>query len=103
MKLLKAEDNQGHFRKEDGEFSSIDRVTKDDLLRLAEWVLNEEEIEFDPYDEEAIKNEAHQILYKNILGKLQELRARRDEFLDQRDKLYKEAYEQYQQDLAEGG
>jgi hypothetical protein len=100
MKLLKADDNQGYFLIEGDEFSLIDQITKEDLLRLAELVLEEDEVEFDPYDDEVIKNEAHRILYGNILEKLEELRARREEFVEQRDGLYREAYEQYQQGLS---
>lgn len=101
MKLLKAEDNQGHFLNGDGGFSSIDEVTKEDLLRLAELVLKEDEIEFDPFDEEVIRNEAHRILYRNIRKKLQDLRDRREEFVEQRDRLYQQAYEEYRGDLSQ--
>lgn len=95
-----ASNNQGHFLNEHNEFRPIDQITKDDLLRLAELVLQQDEAEFDPYDDEVIKNEAHRILYKNILGKLEELRDRREEFAEQRDGLYREAYEQYQQGIS---
>lgn len=103
MKLLKADDNRGHFLNEANEFSSIDQITKEDVLRLAKCVLELEEVEFDPYDDEVIKNEAHRILYKNILEKLEELHGRREEFVEQRDELYKQAYEQYQEELSRPG
>lgn len=100
MKLLKAEDNQGLFLNKHDEFSPIDQITKEDLLRFAELVLGEDEVEFDPYDEKVIKNQAHRIIYKNILEKLEELWERRKEFVEQRGGLYREACEQYQQDLS---
>lgn len=102
MKLLKAEDSQGHFLNEDGEFSLIDEVTKEDLLRLAEMVLEEDDVEFDQYDEDLIKNEAHRILYRNVLEKLQDLRSRREEFFEARDRLFQTAYEEYLDELTDG-
>lgn len=100
MKLLKADDSQGHFVKKADEFTPIDQITKEDLLRLAELALEQDEVDFDPYDEEVIKNEAHRIIYRNILDKLESLRGRRDEFIEKRDGLYRDACEQYQQDLS---
>lgn len=100
MKILKAENNQGHFLNKDADFSPIDQITKEDLLRLADLVLEQDDVEFDPYADEVIKNEAHRILYKNILEKLEELQGRREEFVEQRNRLYREAYEKYQQDLS---
>ena len=97
MKLLKTEDNQGFFRNKDDGFDPVDKLTKEDLLRLAELVLEEDDVEFDPYDEEVVKNEAHRILYKNVWEKLQGLRDRRVEFLEKRDTLYQKAYEEYQE------
>ena len=102
MKLLKTEDSKGHFLNEDEGFSTIDKITKEDLLRLAQLVLDEEEVEFDPYGEEEVRNEAHRILYKNICEKLEGLRARREEFCEQRDRLYQQAHEEYQRDPANG-
>lgn len=103
MKLLKAENNQGYFLDKDGDFDPVDKVTKEDLLRLAEFVLEEDEIEFDPYSEDVIKNEAHRILYRNVWEKLQGLRDRREEFLEQRDALYQQAFEKYHTEVSQPG
>ena len=43
MKLLKIEDSRGHFLLEDGSFAEIDKITKEDLLRLVDLTLSEEE------------------------------------------------------------
>lgn len=99
MKLLKAEKKQGYFLDVQSAFCLIDKITKEDLLRLAGLVLSEDDVEFDEYDEGVIGNEAHRILYKNILEKLQDLRDRREEFLDKQSKLYQEAFEQYKSDV----
>ncbi len=97
MKLLKTEDNQGHFRGERDTFTPVDKITKEDLLRLVELTLTEE-VEFDEYDSEAIKNQAHQILYRSIYEKLLGLRDRRQEFTDESERLYLQEYEKYREE-----
>lgn len=98
MKLLKIDDNQGLFLNKDNEFDPIHLIDKDDLLRLAGLVLEEDHIELEPYDEHAIKNLAHKIIYKNIFEKLQGLRDRREDFMEKCNKLYRKAYDEYQED-----
>lgn len=95
MKLLKIDDNCGHYLNEGGDFSPIDKITKRELLVLANWTLEEDEVEFDEYDENTIKNQAHQIIYKSVARKLQELRERRQEFIDESKRLYLEDYDKY--------
>lgn len=95
MKLLKIEDNRGYFLYKDGEYKAIDQISKDDLLRLVSFTLDEDNVEFDAYDEVLIKNHAHQVIYKSIVRKLQSLRERRQEFADEAARLYLEDYERY--------
>ena len=70
MKLLKIENNLGYYRNEQGDFSSVDKITKEDLLRLVTLTLEKEDVEFDTYNDESLKNQAHQIIYKSIFEKL---------------------------------
>lgn len=100
MKLLKIENNCGSYRKESGEYSPIDKITKEELLVLVNWTLEEDEIELDGYDENAIKNHAHQIIYKSIARKLQSLKERRQEFIDESARLYLEDYDKYRETAA---
>jgi hypothetical protein len=99
MKLLKVNDNCGHFLLADeSTYGPIDKIGKEDLLRLANLTLHQESVEFDEYDEKAIKNQAHQIIYKSIVQKLRALRDRRKEFIDESARLYLEDYEKYRED-----
>lgn len=95
MKLLMIENNCGHFRLESGDYNSVDRISKDDLLRLVNVTLSEEDVEFDAYDENMIQNHAHQLIYKSVIRKLQSLRERKQEFVDESARLYLEEYEKY--------
>jgi hypothetical protein len=95
MKLLKIEDGCGHYWNKSGQFDPIDRVTKEDLLELVNWTLGEEQVDIDPYDEDNIKNQAHQIIYRSIAQKLSGLLERKQEFVDQSKRLYLDDYEKY--------
>ncbi|GAB3280375.1 hypothetical protein [Parahaliea aestuarii] len=95
MKLLKIEDYCGHFLAENGSYEPIDKISKEDLLRLVNASLGDEEVEFDEYDEASVKNHAHQVIYKSVVRKLISLRERRQEFTDEAARLYLEDYERY--------
>ena len=95
MKLLKIDANQGHFRDVSGKYKPIDKIAKEDLLQLVTWTLNEKEADFDAYDENAIKNQAHQIVYKSVAQKLQNLGGRKQEFIDESERLFLKEYEKY--------
>jgi hypothetical protein len=95
MKLLKIDDNLGYYLDDQGAFSAIDKITTEDLLRLVDLTLADDEVVIDEYDDKAIKNQAHQILYKSIFEKLRGLRARKQEFTDESERLYLQDYEKY--------
>ena len=94
MKLLKIDNDLGHFLDKDSKFQPIDRITKEDLLNLVDLILSKE-VDFDEYDEAKIKNQAHQIVYKSIHGKLLGLRDRKQEFIDESERMYLSEYEKY--------
>ena len=97
MKLLKIEDNKGFYFVAQGKFATVDKITKDDILRLVNLTLDtKSEVEFDEYNADNLKNHAHQIIYKSIFEKLQRLKKRRQEFIDESERLYLSEYERYQ-------
>lgn len=95
MKLLRIDGSQGHFRTKRGKYKAIDTIAKEDLLQLVTWTLHEDEVEFDPYNEKAIKNQAQQIVYKSVDQKLRTLRDRRQEFIDESERTYLKEHEKY--------
>lgn len=97
MKLLKIAENVGEFQVKDGQYRTVDKITKEDLLRLVDLTLVEDDVEFDPYDETLLKNQAHQVIYKSVLQKLQDLRNRRREFEDESARLFLEEYQRYRE------
>ena len=99
MKLLKIERSQGFFLAEGKEYLAIDKLTKEHLLKLVDFALTKEEIEFDEYNEEMLQNQAHQIIYLNIYRKLRELIDNREQFIDDTETLYLKEYQKYQNNL----
>lgn len=99
MKLLKIDQSLGHFLMESGQYNPVDKITKEDLLRLVNSTLEDDDVEFDPYDEKVIKNHAHQIVYRSLFEKLRGLRLRRREFVDESERLYLKEYGKYRKDL----
>lgn len=102
MKLLSIDNNSGLYLGESGQYNQIEKITKEDLLRLVNLTLKED-VEFDVYDENAIKNQAHQIVYKNIFEKLRGLKDRKKEFIDESERLYLKEYEKYREDSSQQG
>ncbi len=94
MKVLKIEENQGFYTTTGDTYNSIDKINKDDLLKLVELTL-EGDVEIDEYNEDGVKNQAHQIIYKNICEKLLDLQKRRDAFKDESERLFLQEYEKY--------
>jgi hypothetical protein len=99
MKLLKVSDGEASYLGPDGTFVSVDRIAKEDLLRLVDLTLSED-VEFDSYDETAVKNQAQQIIYKSVVERLEELKERREEFTDESERLYLAEYERYSEELS---
>jgi hypothetical protein len=95
MKLLRIADSQGQFLAATGSYVGIDRITKEDLLRLVGLAIDEEAAELDEFDSEAIKNQAHKVIYKSVALKLTDLRKRRKQFIDEAARLFLEEYESY--------
>jgi len=97
MKLLKISENSGQFLGAGGDFVAIDKITKEDLLRLVGQILDDESADLDAFDAESIKNQAHQIIYKSVSQKLDDLRGRRAEFNDESARLFLDEYERYRE------
>lgn len=94
MKALKIEDHQGYFLADEGEYQPVDKIDKSVLIKLVNQAL-EDDFEIDEYDEAKLKNQAHQIIYKSISDKLNDLHKKRNEFRDESERLFQDEYEKY--------
>lgn len=94
MKALKIENSQGHFLTEEGEYETVDKIDKVILLRLVNSAL-QDDFEIDEYNEENLKNQSHQIIYKSVSEKLNALHNKRNQFRDESERLFLDEYEKY--------
>jgi hypothetical protein len=94
MKYLKIERNKGFFSTDGQKWNPIDELSKEDLLKLIDFAVKKD-FEMDTFDSTKIANQAHQIIYKNIFEKLEELEKNKSRFKDESKSLYKEAIAKY--------
>lgn len=78
----------------------IDQISKEDLFRLIELCITNDSFEMDPYNEVLLQNKAHQIIYKNIYQKLEDLKKQRVRFSDEKTVLYRTAINKYSAELS---
>jgi hypothetical protein len=98
MKYLKIENQRGFFCLDPGastqEWKAIDLITKDDIMSLLDSALANE-FDMDLYEENQIGHKAHQIIYKRIFSKFDELLPQKSRFKDDIGNTYKSALEKY--------
>lgn len=96
MKFLEISDNKAYFRNSSNEFLLIDQIGKDDLLYLIDKAVDSSiDFDMDDLDNARLANEAHNIIYSNIYGKLKELIKERARFSDEYASLYRDVKEKY--------
>lgn len=94
MIYLKIENGKGHFFKEPDQWIEIDQIGKEDLLTLLEKAISDD-FEMDEFDTDLLQNKAHQIIYKHLYQKFNELNENKNRFKDESEQLYKSAIEKY--------
>ena len=96
MIYLKIENNVGKFYK-DGTYETIDKLANDDLWRLANSVMNDDDFQMNVYDEALLPNKAHRIIYKHVYELLTSLQERKEQYKNESELMYKTAYDAYKQ------
>lgn len=94
MKYLKIDHGKGYFLLNGTEWIQIDQINKENILELLNICLSQD-FEMDEFDKEKIANQAHQIIYKHIYEKFEDLKNNRNRFQDESESIYKTALEKY--------
>ncbi|MDY0278175.1 MAG: hypothetical protein RBQ97_08825 [Acholeplasma sp.] len=95
MKILKIEDKKGLYMKKGSDYETIDKITKEELFDLIEFVVDNNETEFDDSSVSEIVNPAQKIIYDNIKARLHEIKLQRETISSNKNKIYLEAIEKY--------
>lgn len=96
MIYLKIENNVGKFYK-DGTYETIDKMANDDLWRLANAVMEDDDFQMNVYDEALLPNKAHRIIYQHVYELLTSLQERKEQYKNESELMYKTAYDAYKQ------
>lgn len=96
MIYLKIENNKGYYRIDASkdEWVELDQIGKEDLLKLLD-IATSQDFEMEEYKAELLQNPAHNIIYKNIYGKFNELLSNKTRFQDSVNSMYKSAIDKY--------
>lgn len=96
MKCLIIENGKGYFSLDGESKTQLDQISKDDLLKLLNLIVDaEEDVQMDEYDEEKLHQAAHRIIYRNLYQKFCDLLLNKTRFKDESSALYKSAIERY--------
>ena len=96
MKILRIINGKGEYSPDGIEFKLVDEITKEDVFRILELVIKDNEITFDePTDDSQINNLAQNIVYSNLLTKLKEVIARKEDIINESKRDFAEAIEKY--------
>ncbi|CAD5902354.1 conserved hypothetical protein [Carnobacterium maltaromaticum] len=96
MKLLKIEDNKGYFKTDESlDWQPLDLITKDSILTMLHYILNNDEIDMDQFEDEIVQNQAHNIIYNNLFSKFQEVISEKNNIIDRTNQLFQESIDKY--------
>lgn len=95
MKCLKIEEDRGWYTLDDKEWKEIDKINRDDLMKLLDLAISNDSFEMDEFNEEKLANQAHSIIYNNIYIKFRELLNNKTRFKDESESMYREAIDKY--------
>ena len=72
-------------------------MANDDLWRLANAVMKDDDFQMNVYDEALLPNKAHRIIYKHVYELLTSLQERKEQYKNESELMYKTAYDAYKQ------
>lgn len=102
MKYLKIDNGKGLYQIEPDKWVELDQIGKDDLLTLLGKAIDDD-FEMDEFNAESLGNKAHQIIYKHLHQKFNELKLNKKRFEDESEQLYKSAIEKYSEAIKNDG
>ena len=84
----------GYYSIDGKTYNQINKINKEDLLKLVNVVL-ESDVEIDDFNDDLIKDPAHKIIYKNISEKIRGLHQKKDVIKDESGRMFLKEYEKY--------
>lgn len=99
MKILKIENNKAKYSLDGQNFSPIVNINKEDLKLIVDYIMENDDAEFDAIDDEnKIENKAENIIYSDLHTKLNELVQKKDDIIEKIDSKFSSLIEKYEID-----
>ena len=87
IKILKIESGKGYFLDKTEAFIEVDKIDRDSLFNIVSLVLDND-VCADEYKDELISNKVHQIIYKDLLNKINELKKNKSALIENATSKY---------------
>ena len=94
MKSLKIDNGKCLYNIGEG-YKTILDITKEDILKMLEYVYDNSECEFDEYSEEDIVNEAEKVIYDNLYKKIIDFQNKKAALKSEIDLIFSKLEEKY--------
>lgn len=94
MKILRINQSRGQFSIDGTSWTDIDQLDKNAILVIV-GLITSTEVEMDAYDEGAIQNKAHKVIYKNLYEKLSLLSQKKTRFSVESEALFHDEFSKY--------
>lgn len=94
MKHLRINNSKGEFLS-GADWKPVSDLTGNDVLALAKAAVEEEDFEMDDFNDAALPNPAHKVIYQKIWTQLDSLHSRKVDFMDETKNIYQAAYDKY--------
>jgi hypothetical protein len=94
MKHLRIDAGKGQFSIDGASWIEIDKIGRDDIMALLSAAVVDG-FEMDTYEKGSLANPAHDIIYRNLAAKFQELASNRERFADESQRVYASAIRKY--------
>ncbi|MBS5966677.1 MAG: hypothetical protein KIA06_04305 [Finegoldia magna] len=96
MNYTKIKNSNVYFRLSGSDnWKPISDLTGDDLIKLIEKCIDEDDFNLEEFDDTLIENEAHKIIYKSIYQKINDIHLERDNIIDENTQRYNDIIEKY--------
>lgn len=100
MKCLEINKGKGYYLNSKGDMNEIDKITKEDILRLLDIATDKEQnFEMDLFENNNLQNKSHEIIYASLYKKFHEVLQNKDRFFDESTAEYKDALSKYNDDM----
>lgn len=96
MKILKIENGEGYYYSiKQNAYFAINNIDKDALLELVKYVINNDDFEIDLYEQDCVKNNVQQIVYKDIYEKINQLKKEKTTILNEIEEEFSKSKKKY--------